>query len=72
MKGISMLSANKQFTIYFIYACGLSTFLVIFAYTMDSISVPSDIQPGIGVGNCYLKRKCENKSASISSIRVVK
>lgn len=55
MKGISMLTRRKQFTIYVSYACGLSTLMVTIAFIMDSVSVPSSIQPGIGVGNCYLK-----------------
>lgn len=65
MKGISMLSANKQFTIYFVYACGLSTLLVIFAYAMDRDSIPSDFRPGFGFGNCFLQSKTTNNKLFI-------
>lgn len=51
-----MLSENKRFFLYSLYAWGLSLFLTIIAYVVDnSESLPEHLQPGIGVTTCFMR-----------------
>lgn len=53
-----MFSEKKRFLLYMIYAWGLSFFLTFIAFLLDTTeSIPDSLQPGIGVGTCFLKSK---------------
>ncbi|XP_031622142.1 G-protein coupled receptor Mth2-like [Contarinia nasturtii] len=55
--GFLVFSEKMRFTLYMIYAWGLSSLLTFTVFILDSMpSISESIRPGIGVGTCFLKK----------------